>query len=359
MMYHPKKVLIEKEVAESSLVQTILSGLAGTPVQWVDRLKEDRNSVNGRVLEIMNFRGRFVKPCPGTRFYNCCGYQILSPIIQCSLGCTYCILQAYFPHSNIRIFANLDDMLEELKDHLTIFSERVHRIGTGEFSDSLLLDSLTHSSELLVPFFARQSNAVLELKTKTAQVDLLKPLDHRGHTIVAWSLNPDSVIEKEESKTASLRERLAAAGRCQEWGYRMAFHFDPLLFYPEWKHGYREVVDHLFSVIDPRSIVWISLGALRFMPSLKSIIRERHPTTTILDEEFIPGLDGKLRYFRDLRVEMYRHLRELLLEKDKNLCIYLCMESDDIWREVFGYTPAEKGGLPAILDRQAVQMVGF
>jgi spore photoproduct lyase len=131
------------------------------------------------------------------------------------------------------------------------------------------------------------------------------------------------------------------------------------LFYPEWKQGHQELVDYLFSVIDPPSVVWISLGTLRFMPSLKPIIRERHPTTTILDEEFIPGLDGKLRYFRDLRVEMYRHLRKLLLGKDKNLCIYLCMESDDVWREVFGYTPAEKGGLPAILDKQALQMVNF
>jgi spore photoproduct lyase len=359
MIYRPKKVLIEKEVAYSPLVQRILVGLKGTPVQWVDRLKEDRKRGNGEILEIMNFRGRFVKPCPGTRFYNCCGYQILNPSLQCSLGCTYCILQAYFSHSNIRVFANQDDMLHELGEHLAGSRGRVHRIGTGEFSDSLLLDSLTRTSEVLVPFFARQSNGVLELKTKTAQVDLLEPLDHRGHTVVAWSLNPPMVIANEEPGSASLRERLQAARRCQEWGYRIAFHFDPLLLYPQWKHGYREVVEDLFSTIEPQSVAWISLGTLRFMPALKKVIRERYPITTILDEEFIPGLDGKLRYFRDLRVEMYGHMRELLLGKDKNLCIYLCMESDDVWREVFGYTPREKGGLPAILDERALQILDF
>lgn len=354
MTYSPERLLIEKEVADSALVKRILASLPETPVQWLDRLGEDRENEKGKALEIVKFRGRFVKPCPGTRFYNCCGYQILNFGIQCSLGCTYCILQAYFPNANLRLFANLDDLIQELEDRLRTSLRQVHRIGTGEFTDSLLLDPLTRLSELLVPFFAKQPNAVLELKTKTAQVDLLERLDHGGRTIVAWSLNPPEVIANEEGASSSLEERLEAARRCQEWGYRLAFHLDPLLAYPEWKEGYAKVVDRLFSIVDPRGVAWISLGTLRFMSSLKPIIREFHPSSRILDEEFIRGLDGKLRYFRDLRVEMYNYLKDLLLAVHKDLFIYLCMESDDVWREAFGFTPAELGGLSGMLDRQAM-----
>jgi spore photoproduct lyase len=354
--YYPEKVVIEKEVAGSPLVQGILAGLPGIPVQWVDQLGEEIKSATVKALEIVKFKGRFVKTCPGTRFYNCCGYQILNFGNQCSLGCSYCVLQAYFPNPNLRLFANLDDLMEQLENHLMTSPRLVHRIGTGEFTDSLLLDHLTRLSEILVPFFAKQANAVLELKTKTSQVDLLEKLDHGGRTIVAWSLNPPEVIAREEGTASSLEERLAAARRCQEWGYRLAFHFDPLLAYPRWREGYAEVVARLFSMVDPSLIAWISLGSLRFMPSLKAIIRRRHLLTTILDEEFIPGLDGKLRYFRDLRVELYAHLKDLLLEVKRDLCIYLCMESNDVWREALGYTPAERGGLPAILDRQALRI---
>ena len=113
-------------------------------------------------------------------------------------------------------------------------------------------------------------------------------------------------------------------------------------------------MDRLFSAVEPGGIAWISLGTLRFMPSLKTVIQQRYPNTSILDEEFIPGLDGKLRYFRDLRVEMYAYLNELLLGIHKDLCVYLCMESDDVWREAFGFTPAERGGLSAMLDRRAL-----
>jgi spore photoproduct lyase len=352
--YQPEKLVIEEEVAGSTLVRSILAGLPGIPVQWVDRLSEHRKNQPGKALEIVQFKGRFVKACPGTRFYNCCGYQILNFGNQCSLGCSYCILQAYFPNPNLRLFANIDGMMEELGEHLRNSPRAVHRIGTGEFTDSLLLDHLARLSELLVPFFAKQSNAVLELKTKTAQVDLLEKLDHGKRTIVAWSLNPPEVIDREEGATSSLAERLEAARRCQEWGYRLAFHFDPLLACPKWKEGYIEVVDRLFSAVDPNGVAWISLGTLRFMPSLKATIRQNHPLTTILNEEFVPGLDGKLRYFRDLRVEMYSHLKDLLLSVHKDLCIYLCMESDDVWREALGFTPADRGSLSAMLDRQAL-----
>jgi spore photoproduct lyase len=51
---------------------------------------------------------------------------------------------------------------------------------------------------------------------------------------------------------------------------------------------------------------------------------------------------------------MYAYLKKLLLGVHKDLCVYLCMESEDVWREVFGFTPAERGGLSGMLDRRAL-----
>jgi len=140
MRCHPDKLVIEKEMAESPLVKRILASLPETPTRWVDRLGEDSENEEGEVLEIVKFRGRFVKPCPGTGSYNCCGYQILNFGIQCTIGCTYCILQAYFLNHNLRLFANVNEMIQELAEHLRNSPKPVHRIGTGEFTDSLLLD---------------------------------------------------------------------------------------------------------------------------------------------------------------------------------------------------------------------------
>jgi hypothetical protein len=32
------------------------------------------------------------------------------------------------------------------------------------------------------------------------------------------------------------------------------------------------------------------------------------------------------------------------------------MESEDIWKKVFGYTTEEQGGLPRMLDRSAINI---
>jgi spore photoproduct lyase len=158
-------------------------------------------------------------------------------------------------------------------------------------------------------------------------------------------------VRYEEARAASLQERLKAAQRCADWGYWLAFHFDPMIEHEDWREGYRRVIDRLFATIDPRRVVWVSLGALRFMPELKPIISARHPGSRIHCGEFIRGLDGKMRYFRDIRVELYRFMVDRIREVDPGICIYLCMESRDIWREAFGFSPEQRGGLPAMLDR--------
>jgi spore photoproduct lyase len=349
----PTKILVESEVAQSPLVNTLRQRLPSAQLHVMGHIPQFAH-FDPQVLEVVAFRGRFLKFCPGTHHYFCCGYQILHFGTQCSLGCTYCILQAYLNQPNLRLFGNTDELFEELNRELQSHPRHLYRIGTGEFTDSLLLDPWTRLSRRLVPFFARQPNGVLELKTKTNFIENLVNLDHGGHTIVSWSLNAQPVRQCEESRTATLKQRLNAAHRCAEWGYHLAFHFDPMIEYPDWQGGYGEILDRLFEKVDPAQVVWISLGALRFMPDLKPIIQSNHPRSRILYGEFIRGLDDKMRYFRDIRVELYAFMVERIRKIDPTLCVYLCMEGGDIWREAIGFSPEERGGLPVMLD-QAVK----
>lgn len=299
-------------------------------------------------------RGKFLKPCPGTREYICCEYQVINIGMNCPMDCVYCILQAYLNNPWLSFFVNIDDLLAELKEEIGADPGRFWRIGTGEFTDSLALDRYTGLSRVLVQFIRDLPNAVLELKTKTVEIDNLAGLDHGGRTIVAWSLNSPAVMGREELRSASLEQRLAAAATCASWGYRLAFHFDPIIYHPDWQKGYQETITRLFEVVPAKSIAWISMGGLRFIPALKPISIERFPGAVFFHEEFVLGLDGKFRYFRTLRTKLYQGLLEMLARRaSPHTCIYLCMESDEIWREVFGYCPEEHGGLARMLDRAA------
>lgn len=297
-------------------------------------------------------RGHFFKACPGTKEYRCCDYQVLNIGMGCPMDCVYCILQAYLNKPWLTFFVNSGDLLGEMEEAFRLEPNRFFRIGTGEFTDSLALDRLTCLSPLLVEFIADKKQAVLELKTKSGVIENLEGLEHNGRTIVAWSLNSTRVMQKEEIRTATLEERLAAAAQCARWGYKLAFHFDPIIDHPGWEEGYRNTINRLFEVVPKDKIVWISMGALRYLPALKTIGCNRFPHSRIYYQEFIEGLDNKKRYFRPRRVTLYKHIYSLLKKgAAESTCIYFCMESDEIWQEVMGYIPEEKGGIPLMLDR--------
>jgi len=247
---------------------------------------------------------------------------------------------------------NIDRLFFELTATLSANPQKFFRIGTGEFTDSLAIDRLTQLSGKLVPFIANCDNAVLELKTKSGAIDNLADLKHSGKTVIAWSLNSPSIMKNQEIRSATLEERLSAARQCAEWGYKLAFHFDPVIDHPGWQEGYAATIKRLYEVVPALAIVWISIGALRFLPSLKEIGITRFPASRIYYNEFIQGLDGKARYFRPNRVALYKHIyRQLIKYAAESTCIYFCMESDEIWQEVMGFIPEQKGGLPTMLDQ--------
>ena len=333
---------------------------AGLPVQVIGRGQSPQidgqypaNLGTGKHhLLLAENRGAFFKPCPGTREYRCCDYQVLNIGMGCPMDCVYCILQAYLNNPWISFFVNIDNLFTEINQGIAAAGDRFFRIGTGEFTDSLALDSLTGLSKHLVTFMSTQTRAVLELKTKSAVIDNLRGLDHRGRTIVAWSLNSPPIMRAEEIRTATLEERLTAARQCADWGYRLAFHFDPIIYHQGWQDGYKKTIRTLFDQVPADRIAWISLGALRYLPALKNIATERFPGSRFFYEEFIDGLDGKCRYFRDQRVEMYKLISdELARYTASTTCVYFCMENDTIWRQVFGFCPEERGGLDAMLDK--------
>ena len=342
--YFPKRIVIDNRVKDSRLTQTLMEKSLGIPVEYVDdpamvieEMKKKKNPLQEgkRVLLLTENRGRFLKPCPGTKEYICCGYQILNFATNCNMECSYCILQAYINNPLLIVYANTDEMFMELEGSLNKRPETLFRIGTGEFTDSLTLDHLISFSDLIVPYFAGKKNAVLELKTKTDNVENLLDLKHNGNTIIAWSLNTQEVAIKEELLAPSIGDRIDAALRCQNNGFFIAFHFDPLIYYKGWEEGYKRTLDRLFTNVNPKSVKWISMGCFRFLPVLKSIIQKRFPLSSIVYEEFVPGLDGKMRYYKPIRVEMYSKMVEWLKEYDPDLRVYLCMESHDVWKRVF------------------------
>jgi len=279
-------------------------------------------------------KGAWLKRCPGTLGHICCNYLIINSISGCPFDCTYCYLHTYLnssPHQRfwcgdkpgITVFTNFDDLVKELEDFFEKNSGTYFRVGTGEFSDSLALDRETGQSKHLIELFATQENHLLELKTKSAEVEHLLELDHKGRTVFAWSVNPEAIVRSEELGAVSLSKRIAAAKKCVAAGYKVGFHFDPIIYYSNWDKDYKEVVDLIFSEIDPKDVAWISLGALRYQPELKDIIEKRFPHSRITLGELSVSEDKKMRYFKPIRIEIFQKMHQFIRCHSKDVYVYL------------------------------------
>jgi len=359
--YYPKKILIESGCEELAYTRSILSRIPDIPVEKVSSIKnlpvlspQNSSCLNEgkRILLLMKNRGRFFKPCPGTRKHVCCLYKVLHHAAGCPLDCSYCILQVYLNNPYIVFYVNIDDMLRELEDVFKKIRGRILRLGTGEYTDSLALEEITQSNQLLLPLLKKYPDVFLEVKTKTADISTLLGKEPKGQIIFAWSLNPKVLIEKEELGAAGLKERLNAAKIAQVAGHPVAFHFDPLLRFEGWEGAYQEVARRLGEAVDLSRAFWVSLGSFRFPPLLKTIVLERFPQNTLLFEEFIIGEDGKMRYFKPLRTEMYKKMVKWLKKAAPDVFIYLCMEREDVWDRVFGFHPESNLELKRMLDER-------
>jgi len=360
MGFIPDRVTVEEAARAYPLTSRVLKNLEGVPVESIasaeqvrDRVRasDDPVGVGKRSLLLAVSKGRFVKPCPCTPGHVGCGYAVINLHLNCPLDCAYCILQGYLTNPALTVYVNLDDLWAELDAFLASAGPRAVRIGTGELGDSLALDLVTGNSADLMDYFRGKPGAVLELKTKTTNIQNILRAEPAENIVVSWSLNSVRAAEADERDAPSMAERLAAAARVQGHGFRVGFHFDPLVRYAGWQEDYSRVIRDLFQAVDPARVAWVSLGSLRFAPGLKPLILKRHPGTRLFFEELIRGTDGKFRYFRPLRTELYRFvLDEILQAAGRVVPAYLCMESVEVWGDVFKKNPGGKAALGDFLS---------
>ncbi len=361
MDYRITQVWIPQDVANEPLTHHILGKLDQKRVRVlqgadVDRamrgllLQPDPWRRGKRILRLTRYKGRAIRPCPGTRSYVCCNLQILHLGQGCPMDCTYCALQAYLNSPVLDVFVNRDELFTDLADYLTRRSERFHRICTGEFTDSLALDPLTDLAKDLVAFFSRTKNATLELKTKSDHIGGLLDVDPKGRVIVSFSLNAEQIVRKEELGSASLSRRLNAAHKVEQRGYKLGFHFDPIIPGPDWEASYFRTIQAIAARVNPRNIVWISLGVLRFVPELKEVVRSRFGALPYFHDAFVRGLDGKCRLYAARRIQIYRALFQFIRSHLPQARVYLCMESPRVWEEALGIPMTTSEALAEYLD---------
>jgi len=358
-----ESVFVEHGCADSALATRILRALPrGVPVTHVADSREAARPAPGardpfgagkRRLVIAGRKTPFLMPCPaGSSKFACCGYLVLTLASNCPMDCSYCFLQEYLADNpGFQVYANFTDSFDELDRLIASARGRSFRVGTGELADSLAFDSITAISRDLIDFFAARESLTLELKTKTDEIENLLDVDPRDRVLVSWTLSPDAVYRSSEHLTASPAARIAAARAVLDAGYRVAFHFDPLIAYPDAERDYALLIEQLLDTISLKRISFISMGGLRMTPRLRGTARSRFPSDPLLCGEDVLTADGRFRTFTPLRLSLYRALAERFRKAGAGIPAYLCMEPASVHENVFGAAPSRPATMGERLAR--------
>ncbi len=343
-----KKVVAEKSLKDSKIVSNIIKKYPDVKIDYIENFKSVKKSLEiagynkrSQRLYVIKEKFDFLKKCPCTKNCLSCDYFVLNLGFGCPMECEYCFLQGYQNFEGIVLQSNIEDYLKKTIDFFRNIKKPI-RVGTGEFTDSLVYDDITEYSVDIIKEFSKHKNIIFEFKTKTLNIDNIFNLPPASNIAFSYSLNPDKIIKNSEHYTASFKERIYAIKKISDYGYSVGFHLDPIICAQGWKDLYRDMINEIFSLMSPSKIRWISLGTFRFKPDTKKVIENRFKENIILDEEMIIDFDGKLRYPYSLRKEAYLYILNLLKRKKMDINkVYLCMEESDMWKEV-GLAPILK-----------------
>jgi spore photoproduct lyase len=265
---------------------------------------------------------------------TCPNYWHFSVYGYCFFECAYCYLAGtpgVWHSPTVRVYVNLPEIVGEIE---RIASRLVRPMAfySGKLQDGLALDLLSAYSTVLVPFFGRHPFARQVILTKSDAVERLLGLDHREHTILSWSLNPPDLAGQFESNVPSVAARIEAMRAVAEAGYPVRAVIMPLLPLPGWEQEYDEFLRDLLTRVP---VARLTLGGICSYSNAHRLMQDRLGRGNVISRH-IAGTtaDGRARYPRDLRTEVYLHLARTAREVRTDIELALCLEEPSVWGAV-------------------------
>ena len=264
----------------------------------------------------------------------------------CFYQCDWCYLKltyrAAFPFITIR--AQYDKIKEQLHKRLNQTPASVI-FNSGELADSLSMEHLTRVAREFIPWIGNTENGRLFMLTKSDNVDDILDLQHNKRTIIAWSINDETISKRFEIGAPSLDRRLKAAHKVQKAGYPLRIRLDPIVPFDGWREAYTDTIKRIFDKISPQRI---TLGTLRFEKGFYNM-RDTFFTTGPTLPEYLDKMEpmfppkkfrgtkkpksGKYSFPEKQRVEIFRFIINEI-HKHSDCKIALCKESASVWKKL-------------------------
>lgn len=327
-------IYIEEEIAEHPRTLDILKRFPDASKVACERYGEifNRKSQNFRLqkkqpaLILAKKHKGLVLPTPKQYAIGADHNYYFSHMLNCLYDCRYCFLQGMFQSAHYVLFINYEDFIDDMQTSLEQHNNKAVHFFSGYDCDSLALDPVTNFTEVFLPFFEKNPNALLELRTKSTQTRSLLKREPISNCVIAFSFTPDKIASALEHKAPNVEKRLNAIIDLQEAGWQIGLRFDPLIYTKEYSQEYAELFNDIFSKTNPELIHSVSLGGFRLPKAYFRKIEKLYPDEKLfsspLEEE-----GNNIGYPSEIREDMLGFCKDIILEHVPVDKFFPCHES--------------------------------
>ena len=267
---------------------------------------------------------------PGVRV--CQAAHEMHTIAGCPFRCDYCshLGDVIVVMLNMEEFIQrMDGWLEKCPDQ-TLFK-------WDNATDAPCYEPEYGGTKLFVDYFARKPGKYLLLYLgKCAEVGYLLDFDHRGKTIVAFSISAQTQSTKIEKGAADTEARIEAVRKCQEAGYIVRVRFSPVIPVKNWRDENRKMVRSFLGRVTPDVISLCLFGWM------DTYLAKRALDLSLWDPEFVAAMEAASVEMRgkaygplphEARAEMIRFFIDEIRAVNPKVPIALCLESYEMWQQ--------------------------
>lgn len=311
----------EQWISEYPLAQELLAQFSQSPILEVRHYKNlfDKKIVYQTEKCLFLAKSDQIKifPVPDNYGYGKRSFFFVTQL-NCVYNCAYCYLKWCFKNQFPVVFVNVSDMQSQMKTDIQKLNPSLNDplvLYASNYSDLLATEWLSHFHRDWIPFFEQFEWVLVESRTKSANVKPLLELWYVPHNMeIAFSLNPQMIIDAYEHGTASLEQRLGAIEQLMAQWWKVGLRFLPLLPVDNYVSVYRDFLEMLVQRLDISKVNSIFIATMIYNQQDWKTIQKKESDFLLLQTMELCD-DGLVRVSATVRDEFEYLFTEFLGER--------------------------------------------
>ncbi len=281
-------IYVEKAVREHPRVQAILAEFPSATIMEIDHYK-DVFCRRGQDYKAQHLAQKLIlaeksgnllyEGAPVCQSFGNPHFYYSSLVMNCIYDCEYCYLKGMYPSANVVVFVNLEDMFAQTEQ---LLKEHPLYLCVSYDTDLLALEAVLGYVGAWNAFAKGREGLTLEIRTKCADKRYFACAEPLPNVIYAFTISPQAVIGAYEHQTPSLAARLACVSLALCRGFAVRLCFDPMIYFPEWRRHYGEMVRQAGASVDFGRIADVSVGTFRISQEYLKKMRRQEPDSAVV-----------------------------------------------------------------------------